>query len=143
VSLGLFALGGLLGLIGMSQDTRVPAHYHGMVGAVTLAYMGLTPSLLALTGRRAWSPRLAGWQPWLYGVGLLGLMLGMHWAGGHGAPRKTFGFSWANAQALIGMNVMGVGSVLALLGGLAFVANAGLPLCRRPAATGPPEEPRP
>jgi hypothetical protein len=59
-------------------------------------------------------------------------MAGMHWAGGHGAPRKTFGFAWANTQALIAMNVMGLGSLLAILGGLAFVVNVGWPLVRRP-----------
>jgi cytochrome c oxidase subunit 1 len=131
LSMALFAAGGLLGVVGFNQDTRVPAHYHGMVGAVTLAYMGLTPLLLELTGRRLWSARLARWQPYLYGLGLAGLMAGMHWAGGHGAPRKTFGFGWANAQALLAMNLMGLGSLLAILGGLAFVLNAGLPLARR------------
>jgi hypothetical protein len=130
LSMALFAIGGILGVVGFQQDTRVPAHYHGMVGAVTLAYMGLAPSLLDLCGRRVWSDRLARWQPYLYGVGLLGIMAGMHWAGGHGAPRKTFGFGWANAQALIAMNVMGLGSLLAILGGLAFVVNVGWPLVR-------------
>jgi hypothetical protein len=130
VSFALFAVGGIMGLIGFSQDTRVPAHYHGMVGAVTLAYMGLTPMLLELCGRRPWSERLTRWQPYLYGIGLIGLMLGMHWAGGHGAPRKTFGFTWANAQAILALNVMGLGSLLAILGGLAFVLNMGLPLLR-------------
>jgi hypothetical protein len=132
LSMALFAIGGILGVVGFQQDTRVPAHYHGMVGAVTLAYMGLAPLLLDLCGRRVWSERLARWQPYLYGVGLIGIMAGMHWAGGHGAPRKTFGFGWANAQALIAMNVMGLGSLLAILGGLAFVVNVGWPLVRRP-----------
>jgi heme/copper-type cytochrome/quinol oxidase subunit 1 len=131
VSFAMFALGGVMGLIGFSQDTRVPAHYHGMVGAVTLAYMGLMPLLLDVCGRKPWSERLSRWQPYLYGVGLLGLMIGMHWAGGHGAPRKTIGFTWANASAIIAMNIMGVGSVLAILGGLAFVINMTVPLCRR------------
>ena len=136
VSFILFAIGGVMGLIGFTQDTRVPAHYHGMVGAVTLSYMALTPLLLGLTGRRPLSERWARWQPYLYGLGLLGIMAGMHWAGGHGAPRKTFGFSWANAQALIGMNLMGLGSVLALAGGLAFVINMGAPLLGRPRRPG-------
>jgi hypothetical protein len=139
-SFALFAVGGVMGVIGFTQDTRVPAHYHGMVGAVTLAYMGITPLLLELTGRRPRSARWARWQPYLYGLGLLGIMAGMHWAGGHGAPRKTFGFSWANAQAIVGMNVMGLGSVLALVGGLAYVLNMGLPLLRRPTAGAPEEE---
>ena len=89
------------------------------------------PCLLEICGRRPWSARLTRWQPYLYGIGLLGIMLGMHWAGGHGAPRKTFGFTWANAQAILGMNIMGAGSVLAILGGLAFVLNMGIPLVTR------------
>jgi hypothetical protein len=128
----LFAVGGVMGVIGFSQDTRVPAHYHGMVGAVTLAYMGLAPALLALTGRQPWKPWLTKLQPYLYGLGLLGIMIGLHWAGGRGAPRKSVGFSWADAQALVAMNLMGLGSALAILGGLAFVLNIGLPLLRRP-----------
>src|SRR3989304_1639803 len=112
------------------------AHYHGMVGAVTLAYMGIAPVLLNLTGRQQWSERLARWQPSLYALGLLGLMVGMHWAGGHGAPRKTFGFTWANAQALVGLNLMGIGSLLAIAGGLAFVINMGLPLLHRTSTVG-------
>jgi cytochrome c oxidase subunit 1 len=103
-----------------------------LASAVTLAYMAVTPLLLELTGRRPWSLRWTRWQPYLYGLGLLGIMAGMHWAGGHGAPRRTFGFTWANAQALIGMNLMGLGSVLAIAGGLAFVLNMGVPLLRRP-----------
>ncbi len=130
LSMALFALGGLLGVVGFNQDTRVPAHYHGMVGAVTLAYMGIAPLLLDVCGRRLWSERLARWQPWLYGLGLLGIMAGMHWAGGHGAPRKTYGFGWAGTQALIAMNVMGLGSLLAIAGGLGFVLNVGVPLVR-------------
>ena len=123
LSLGLYAVGGVLGVIGFNQDTRVPAHYHGMVGAVTLAYMGLAPMLLEICGRRPWRQRLGRWQPYLYGLGLLGIMAGMHWAGGHGAPRKAFGFKWADAQALLAMNLMGAGSLLAILGGLAWGAT--------------------
>ncbi|OGK79119.1 MAG: hypothetical protein A2050_07305 [Candidatus Rokubacteria bacterium GWA2_73_35] len=130
LSLVLFVLGGVMGVVGFRQDTRVPAHYHGMVGAVTLAYMGLTPALLELTGRRPWRPWLTKLQPYLYGLGLLGIMLGLYWAGGRGAPRKTLGFSWADAQALAAMNLMGLGSLLAIAGGLAFVVNIGWPLVR-------------
>jgi hypothetical protein len=142
VCLALFGIGGLMGVIGFNQDTRVPAHYHGMVGAVTLAYMGVTPGLLELTGRRPWKPLLTRLQPYLYGLGLLGLMLGMHWAGGRGAPRKAIGFGWADAQALLAMNLMGLGSLLAIAGGLAFVLNIGIPLLRRGHEGGAPTDTR-
>lgn len=143
VCFALFLIGGVMGVLGFRQDTRVPAHYHGMVGAVTLAYMGLTPALLELTGRRPWKPALTRLQPYLYGLGLLGIMIGMHWAGGRGAPRKTIGFGWADAQALIAMNLMGLGSLLAIAGGLAFVVNMGLPLLRSSADVRAPGLPAP
>jgi hypothetical protein len=133
----LFAVGGTMGVIGFQQDTRVPAHYHGMVGAVTLAYMGLAPALLELTGRRPWKPWLTRVQPYLYGLGLVGIMIGLHWAGGRGAPRKSIGFSWADAQALVAMNLMGIGSALAIAGGLAFVVNIGVPLLSARTSTAP------
>lgn len=130
LSLVLFAVGGLMGVLGFRQDTRVPAHYHGMVGAVTLAYMGLAPGLLELTGRRPWQPWLTRLQPYLYGLGVTGLMVGLYWAGGRSAPRKALGFDWADAQALAALNLMGLGSALAILGGLAFILNLSLPLLR-------------
>ncbi len=132
LSLVLFTVGGLMGLLGFHNDLRVPAHYHGMVGAVTLAYMGLTPALLRLTGNPLWRPGLARVQPYVYGVGVLAIMLALHWAGVMGAPRKTFGFSWAGTGALVAMNVMGIGALLAVLGGLAFVLNMGVTFLRRP-----------
>lgn len=131
LSLILFAVGGLMGLFGFHNDLRVPAHYHGMVGAVTLAYMGLTPTFLALTGNRVWRPWLARVQPYFYGAGVLAIMLALHWAGAMGAPRKTHGFSWASAGALAAMNLMGIGALLAILGGLAFVLNMGLTFLSR------------
>lgn len=131
LSLILFAVGGLMGLFGLHNDLRVPAHYHGMVGAVTLAYMGLSPTFLALTGKRVWRPWLARVQPYLYGGGVLAIMLALYWAGAMGAPRKTYGFSWASAGALAAMNLMGIGALLAILGGLAFVLNMGLTFLSR------------
>lgn len=119
LSLLLYLAGGVIAAIGFHSDLRVPAHYHGTVGAVTMALMGLLPALLP--ERVRW-PRLARWQPYLYGGGLLLMMLGLYWAGLLGAPRKTFGFAWANLPALLALNLMGLGATLAVLGGGLFVA---------------------
>lgn len=127
----LFAVGGIIGVIGFDESTRVPAHYHGMVGAVTIAYMGLVPDMLKLTGRRPWSARRTRWQPYLYGLGLVDIMVRLHGAGVRGAPRKARRFAWADAQAPVAMNLMGPGSLLAIAGGLAFVTSIGVPLPQR------------
>ncbi len=104
----------------------VPAHYHAvLVGGVTTAFMGLTYRLLAETGKIAW-PRLAAVQPWLYGVGMLLMIIGMNWAGSSGAPRKTFdpALGAAAARWVTPMNLMGLGGVVAVVGGAAFVLSA-------------------
>lgn len=130
LSLLLYLAGGAIAAVGFRSDLRVPAHYHGTVGAVTMALMGLLPALLP--GRVRW-PRLARWQPYLYGGGLLLMMLGLYWAGILGAPRKTFGFEWADLPALLALNLMGLGAALAVVGGALFVALALVRLLALPA----------
>lgn len=127
-SLSLFGGGVLLALLraGTGSSMWIPAHYHAVVvGGVTMAFMGLTYRLLAETGEIAW-PRLARLQPWLYGVGMLLVVVGMNWAGSSGAPRKTFdpALGAAAARWVTPMNLMGLGGVVAVLGGVAFVVNA-------------------
>ncbi len=131
-SVTLFVGGIALGLARAQTGSSmwIPAHYHAVVvGGVTMAFMGLTHGLLVRTGKIAW-PRLATLQPWLYGVGMLLVVVGMNWAGGEGAPRKTFdpALGAAAARWVTPMNVMGVGGVIAVLGGAIFVVNALLSL---------------
>ncbi len=127
-SLSLF-VGGILLAVARARTGStmwIPAHYHAVVvGGVTIALMGLTYRLLAETGEIAW-PRLAKIQPWLYGLGMLLVVVGMNWAGSSGAPRKTFDPSLGVAAArwVTPMNLMGLGGVVAVLGGAAFVVNA-------------------
>lgn len=141
-SLTLFGGGVLLALLraGTGSSMWIPAHYHAVVvGGVTMAFMGLTYRLLAETGEIAW-PRLALLQPWLYGAGMLLVVIGMNWAGSAGAPRKSFdpALGAAAARWVTPMNLMGAGGVVAVLGGAAFVINALRSLLRiqRPVAVG-------
>lgn len=127
-SLSLFGGGVLLAVAraGTGSSMWIPAHYHAVVvGGVTMAFMGLTYRLLAQTGEVAW-PRLARLQAWLYGGGMLLVVVGMNWAGSSGAPRKTFdpALGAAAARWVTPMNLMGLGGVVAVLGGALFVANA-------------------
>lgn len=127
-SLGLFAGGVLLALAraGAASSMWIPAHYHAVVvGGVTIAFMGLTYRLILETGELAWA-RLAQVQPWLYGAGMLLMVIGMNWAGSSGAPRKTFdpALGAAAVRWMTPMNLMGLGGVIAVLGGGAFVGIA-------------------
>ncbi len=125
-SLGLFAVGGILGFMIAGLDIVIPAHYHGATVGVTIAFMGLTYYLLPRLGFGPIPPRLAFWQPWLYGGGQLIHIAGLAWSGGYGVQRKTAGA----AQGLdgigqtAGMGMMGIGGLVSVAGGLLFLIVA-------------------
>jgi tetratricopeptide (TPR) repeat protein len=122
LSILLFFGGCTLGAAIRSETTLVPAHYHGTVGAVTLAYMAVALRLLPSFGLVSSQGRLARWQPYCYGGGLALLALGLAWSGLLGVPRKT-----AHADVLAGgaayvmaMGLAGLGGLLAVAGGALF-----------------------
>lgn len=128
LSLALFGVGGAIGVPGLESNLRVPAHYHGALGAVTMSFMGMTYLLLKELKIEVYSERVARIQPYLYGLGLLIIIIGLFWAGSYGAPRKAFGYE--NPLTALAMNIMGLGAVIAVIGGAAFVANTMLSLIK-------------
>lgn len=122
-SLLLFATGGLLAFMIRGVNVVVPAHYHGSIVGVTLAFMGLTYGLLPRLGYRAVQAGWARWQPVVYGGGQLMHILGLAWSGGYGVQRKVAGAQQvlATLPEKIGMGMMGLGGLIAIIGGLMFV----------------------
>ncbi len=113
------------------QTTLIPGHYHAVLTAVALAFMGLTYYVLDHEGAALPRPRWAAWQPYLYGLGTVVLVAGMAWAGTHGAPRKTPGAAWtADPLTLLALTIWGLGAVLATAGGGAYLVNVGVALYR-------------
>jgi hypothetical protein len=123
-SLVLFGVGGAIGFVIYRSDVTIPAHYHGCIVGVTLALMGLTYLLLPRLGYREPHPRWATWQPYLYGFGQLLHVTGLLWSGGYGVQRKASGAEQVlrSAGEIAGMGVMGLGGLIAVAGGLLFVA---------------------
>jgi len=119
----LFLSGGILGYLIRGVNVVIPAHYHGAIVGVTLAFMGLTFVLLPKLGFRAVSGRLALWQPYIYGFGQLMHVLGLAWSGGYGVQRKVAGAEQmlTTLPQKIGMGMMGLGGLIAIIGGLLFV----------------------
>ena len=122
-SIVLFAAGGLIGVFINGANVRIPAHYHGCIVGVTLALMGLAYHLLPQLGYGAPSGRMAAWQPGLYGVGQLLHISGLVWSGGYGVQRKVAGAEQVlrNTGEIAGMGLMGLGGLVAIVGGLLFV----------------------
>ena len=123
VSFILFALGGVLGYLIEGVNVVIPAHYHGSTVGVTLAFMGLAYVLLPKLGFDRAAGRMAIWQPHVYGTGQLLHVLGLAWSGGYGVQRKVAGADQllTTLPQKIGMGMMGLGGLIAVIGGLMFV----------------------
>ncbi|MDT8317824.1 MAG: cbb3-type cytochrome c oxidase subunit I [bacterium] len=124
-SLLLFITGGIFALFIKDSNTKIPAHYHGVIGAVTTSFMGFSYYILPMIKRRAPCPKLARYQPYIYGIGQLLFAIGLFWAGGHGVARKTYGAAQGldNFGKIAGMTMMGVGGLIAIAGGASYVYN--------------------
>ena len=125
LSMSLFALGGAVSLFIQGSNLKVPSHYHGVIGAVTTAFMGLTYYIIPLLDRKVWSKKMAKYQPYLYASGQALFVLGMFWAGAHGVPRKTYGTAQNldSAAKIVGMALQGIGGLIAVIGEASFVMN--------------------
>lgn len=122
-SVGLFAVGGILGFMIAGLDIVIPAHYHGATVGVTIAFMGLTYYLLPRLGFGPLPERMAVWQPYLYGGGQLVHIVGLAWSGGYGVQRKTAGLAQGvdRLGEIAGMGLMGFGGLISVIGGLLFL----------------------
>jgi cytochrome c oxidase subunit I len=134
LSLVVFAIGGFAGFFLGVADTRTPSHYHAVIGGVQLGLMGVfLVHILPLLGRPIGEGRAVRLQFHLYGWGQLVHALGFFLAGAAGVPRKTTGLDqgldtlWKKAS----MGVVGMGTGLAVLGGVIFVWMALARLLKR------------
>lgn len=123
-SLVVFVVGGALGLFITGQNVVIPAHYHGAIVGVTLALMGLAYAMLPRFGYKSVAEtRMAFWQPITYAIGQLMHVGGLAYSGGYGVLRKTPAGDTPNLSADVkaALGFMGLGGLLAIIGGLLFV----------------------
>jgi heme/copper-type cytochrome/quinol oxidase subunit 1 len=100
----------------------IPAHYHGSIVGVTLALMGLTYLLLPGLGFGRARGRMARWQAAVYASGQLLHIGGLAASGAMGIERKTAGAEQGlDGIAKAFMGIMGLGGLLAVIGGILFV----------------------
>lgn len=138
-SMLFLAAGGLVALGGLPGDVRVTAHYHSTVGAISIAYMGLTYRLLGLPARHLPASPARAVQLLLYGGGVGLLVCGLFWAGLEGSARKAFE-SFGDQLSLTGpAGLVMLGGTTAALGGAWFVSAAAWRLAARPCLQYPGE----
>ena len=122
-SIVLFCAGGIIGFLIQGSNVKIPAHYHGCIVGVTIALMGVAYMLLPALGYAPPSRRLATWQPYIYGGGQLLHITGLVWSGGYGVQRKVAGSEQVlrTTQEIAGMGLMGLGGLIAIIGGILFI----------------------
>jgi len=115
----------------MHNTLYVPGHFHGtVVAGTTLAFMAITYLLVPLIFRReVVFPKLAKIQPYLFGLGVLGISVFMMGAGTLGVARRHWDMSFADATltfdyppaAFLMMAFNGLSAIMAATGGLIFI----------------------
>jgi hypothetical protein len=122
-SIILFATGGVIGFLIQGVNVVIPAHYHGSIVGVTLAFMGIAYYLLPEFGYKKPVWKIAHIQPYVYGGGQLMHVLGLAWSGGYGVQRKTAGSAQGldSLPEVIGMGMMGLGGLISIIGGVLFL----------------------
>ena len=137
VVLSLLIFGFIGGITGVTLGTqqiniiahntlRITGHFHAtVVGGTTLAFMGLTYYVIPLIFQRDFIGKTwARVQPWLFGIGILMVSVGMSFAGSLGVPRRVYDIEPAGvygAASHMFLGLMGVGAILAVVSLLIFV----------------------
>ena len=140
LSLVMFGfLGGISGVVMGTEQINiiihntlyVPGHFHGtVVAGTTLAFMAITYLLIPLIFQRQVSfPKLARWQPYVFGLGVAGISLFMMGAGTLGVSRRHWDITFTSAPfdysypptAFLMMALNGMSAIAAALGGLMFI----------------------
>jgi cytochrome c oxidase subunit 1 len=140
--IGFGFLGGISGVMMGTEQLNllihntiyVPGHFHAtVVIGTTLAFMSLTYFLIpTLFKRELMFPKLAMWQPYLFGIGMSVFALFMMGAGTLGVPRRHWDITFAGnalahefpGAAFLMMGLTAIAGVAAVIGGTFYIAIA-------------------
>ena len=137
--IGFGFLGGISGVMMGTEQLNmiihntiyVPGHFHAtVVIGTTLTFMALTYFLIPVLFKREMiAPKLAQWQPYLFGLSMYGFVLVMMGAGTLGVPRRHWdlafngsplAYEWPGAAYLM-MGLVGMFGIAAILGGGIYI----------------------
>lgn len=136
---GFGFLGGISGVMMGTEQLNmiihntiyVPGHFHAtVVVGTTLSFMALTYYLIPVLFKREMiAPKLAKWQPYLFGLSMYFFCLVMMGAGTLGVSRRhwdmafngaAMAYEWPGAAYMM-MGLVGIGGVVAIVGGAIYI----------------------
>lgn len=137
--IGFGFLGGITGVMMGTEQLNliihntiyVPGHFHAtVVIGTTLTFMAVTYYLIpVLFKRELIAPKLAQWQPYLFGLSMYFFCLVMMGAGTLGVSRRhwdmafqgaALAYEWPGAAYLM-MGMVGIGGIAAIAGGVIYI----------------------
>jgi len=136
---GFGFLGGISGVMMGTEQLNliihntiyVPGHFHAtVVVGTTLSFMALTYYLIPVLFKREMiAPRLAKWQPYLFGLSMYFFCLVMMGAGTLGVSRRhwdmafdgsALAYEWPGAAYMM-MGLVGISGIAAIVGGAIYI----------------------
>jgi heme/copper-type cytochrome/quinol oxidase subunit 1 len=126
----LFTYGGMLGVLTIEGNVSIPAHYHGSVVGITIAFMNFVYWLLPKLNYKEVMLRL---QIYAYSVGHFLHITGLVWLGGYGALRKVADLP--SISSMLARACFIAGGAISVIGGMLFVIIVLLHLLKGKART--------
>nr|WP_253300229.1 cbb3-type cytochrome c oxidase subunit I [Wolbachia endosymbiont of Chironomus riparius] len=115
----LFIYGGVLGVLTIEGNVVIPAHYHGSVVGITIAFMNFIYWLLPQLNCKKAKNFIVKLQIYSYSIGHLLHITGLVWLGGYGALRKTANLP--EISSILARICFIIGGVISVIGGMLFI----------------------
>nr|WP_255453452.1 cbb3-type cytochrome c oxidase subunit I [Wolbachia endosymbiont of Atemnus politus] len=128
-SFALFIYGGVLGVLTIEGNITIPAHYHGSVVGITIAFMNFIYWLLPKLGCKEVKSSVVRLQIYAYSLGHFLHITGLVWLGGYGALRKVADLP--SISSMLARICFITGGAISVIGGMLFVIIVLLSLLKR------------
>ncbi|WP_065433865.1 hypothetical protein [Ehrlichia ruminantium] len=125
----LFNYGGILGILSIQGNVTIPAHYHGSIVGMTIAFMGLIYWIIPKIGFYKINTTIANIQIYTYSLGQFLHITGLELLGGYGAIRKVTHLP--DTASKIAQHCFTFGGLMAIIGGCLFVILVLLQVCKK------------
>jgi hypothetical protein len=129
----LFIYGGMLGVLTIEGNVTIPAHYHGSVVGITIAFMNFIYWLLPKLGCKETKSSVVRLQIYAYSLGHFLHITGLVWLGGYGALRKVADLP--SISSVLARICFIMGGAVSVVGGMLFVIIVLLSLLKGRART--------
>jgi heme/copper-type cytochrome/quinol oxidase subunit 1 len=115
----LFIYGGVLGVLTVEGNVTIPAHYHGSVVGITIAFMNFIYWLLPKLNCKEVKNSIVKLQIYAYSIGHFLHITGLVWLGGYGALRKVTDLP--SISSMLARTCFIIGGAISVVGGMLFV----------------------